>query len=99
MVGRWVGDDDGDAGFGASVSFKECFVCSQSSVHRYEDVENFHIGGNCGNFFGNNLIRKFGYRPGIKYKSYFKDDPYVLQSLITIASNMKACLRFFALIS
>jgi hypothetical protein len=26
MVGRWVGDDDGDAGFGASVSFKEFFV-------------------------------------------------------------------------
>lgn len=72
MVGRWVGDDDGDAGFGASVSFKEFFVCSQSSVHRYEDVENFHIGGNCGKFFGNNLTRKFGYRPGIKYKSYFK---------------------------
>ncbi len=34
MVGRWVGDDDGDAGFGASVSFKEFFVCSQSGVHR-----------------------------------------------------------------
>jgi hypothetical protein len=29
-----VGDDDGDAGFGASVSFKEFFVCSQSGVHR-----------------------------------------------------------------
>ncbi len=64
-----MGDDDGDVGFGASGFFKELFVCSQSGIHTCRKLPYWR---QLWQLFGNILIRKFGYRPDSKYKSYFK---------------------------
>lgn len=70
------------------------FVVKVAFIH----IENFHIGGNCGNCLAIFLLGNLAIDQIVSTNLILKDDPYILQSLIAIASNMKGCLRFFAFI-